>query len=39
MLNRAQFDAVTHSVKRGDLQSQERWDAYQRALRAFNPGQ
>jgi hypothetical protein len=38
MLNRAQFDAVTHSVNRGNLQSQERWDAYQRALRAFNSG-
>lgn len=39
VLNRAQFDAVTHTVNSGDLQSQERWNAYQRALVALNAGQ
>ena len=35
LLNRAQFDAVTHIINKGNLEAQERWEAYQRALAAF----
>jgi len=38
-LDRAQFDAVTRTINPGSLKSQERWDAYQRALRVFNVGE
>jgi predicted chitinase len=35
VLDRTQFDAVTHTVNRRELGAQERWEAYQRALAAF----
>ena len=39
VLDRAQFDAVSRTINGGATNAQERWDAYQRALRAFNVGQ
>ena len=39
VLNRAQFNAATHTVNALNLKSQERWEAYQRALRVFNANQ
>lgn len=35
LLDRTQFDAVTHTVNTGDRGAQERWDTYQRALDAL----
>lgn len=37
-LNQAQFDAVSRTVNGGDTSSQERWEAYQRGLRALHGG-
>lgn len=36
VLNRAQFNAVTHTINTAELKSQERWEAYQRALIVFS---
>ena len=33
---RAQFDAVSRTINGGAINAQERWGAYQRALRAFS---
>jgi len=38
VLNRAQLDAVSQTVNGGDVGSQERWNAYQRALRTLHGG-
>ena len=38
VLDRAQLDAVSRTVNGGDTGLQERWNAYQRALDAFNVG-
>ena len=35
LLDRTQFDAVTHIINKGNLGAQERWEAYQRALDAL----
>ena len=35
-LDRAQFNALTHTINAAGLHLQERWAAYQRALRALN---